>query len=84
MALPTLCGASLAWSERDNHVGLLLASAQPEAETGAILPGPTMQFEIKRPIVVDRCRYDFGLFLLGHGIRRRICRLNVSPADARS
>lgn len=84
MALPKLCSASLAWSERDNHVGLLLASAQPEDETGAILPGLTLQFEIKRPIVVDRCLYEFGLFLLEHGVRRRVYQLNVSPSDKRS
>lgn len=84
MALPKQCSASLALSERDNHVGLLLASAQPEDETGAILPGLTLQFEIKRPIVVDRCLYEFGLFLLEHGVRRRVYQLNVSPADKRS
>lgn len=84
MALPKLCSASLAWFERDNHVGLLLASAQPEDETGAILPGLTLQFVIKRPIVVDRCLYEFGLFLLEHGVRRRVYQLNVSPADKRS
>lgn len=84
MGLPKLCSVSLAWSERDNHVGLLLASAQPEDETGAILPGLTLQFEIKRPIVVDRCLYEFGLFLLEHGVRRRVYQLNVSPADKRS
>lgn len=84
MSLPKLCSASLVWSERDNHVGLLLASAQPEDETGAILPGLTLQFEIKRPIVVDRCLYEFGLFLLEHGVRRRVYQLNVSPTDKRS
>jgi hypothetical protein len=84
MAQPKLCSASLVWSERDNHVGLLLASAQPEDETGAILPGLTLQFEIKRPIVVDRYLYEFGLFLLEHGVRRRVYQLNVSPADKRS
>lgn len=84
MALPKLCSATLTWSERDNHVGLLLASAQPEDNTGAILPGLTLQLEIKRPIVVDRCLYEFGLFLLEHGVRRRVYQLNVSPADKRS
>lgn len=84
MSMPKLCSASLAWSERDNHLGLLLASAQPEDETGAILPGLTLQLEIKRPIVVDRCLYEFGLFLLEHGVRRRVYQLNVSPADKRS
>lgn len=84
MAMPKLCSASLAWSQRDNHVGLLLASAQPEDETGAILPGLTLQLEIKRPIVVDRCLYELGLFLLEHGVRRRVYQLNVSPANKRS
>ena len=50
----------------------------------AILPGLTLQFEIKRPIVVERCLYEFGLFLLDHGIRRRVYQLNVSPRDKRS
>jgi hypothetical protein len=84
MALPKLCSASMVWSERDNHVGLMLASVQPEDESGAILPGLTLQLEIKRPIVADRCLYEFGLFLLEYGVRRRVYQLNVSPADKRS
>jgi len=84
MAVPKLCSTSLVWSNRDNHVGLLLALTQPEDESGAILPGLTLQLEIKRPIVVDRCLYEFGLFLLEHGVRRRVYQLNVSPADKRS
>lgn len=84
MAMPKLCSASLVWSERDNHIGLLLTSAQPEDETGAILPGLTLQLGIKRPIVVNRCLYEFGLFLLEHGARRRVYQLNVSPSDKRS
>ena len=64
MAVLKLCSTSLVWSHRDNHVGLLLALTQPEDESRAILPGLTLQLEIKRPIVVDRCLYEFGLFLL--------------------
>lgn len=84
MAVPKLCAASFAWGERDNHAGLLLASAQPEDETGAIPPGLTLQLVVKRPVVVDRCLYEFGLFQLEQGIRRRVYQLNVSPADKRS
>ena len=84
MAIPKLCSVSLAWSERDNHMGLLLASAQPEDETGAILPGMTLQLIVKRPVVVDRCLYEFGLFQLEQGVRRRVYQLNVSPANKRS
>ncbi len=84
MATPKWCGVALNWTERDNHAGLLLATAQPEDATGAILPGMTLQLVVKRPIVVDRCLYEFGLFQLEQGVRRRVYQLNVSPADKRS
>ena len=84
MVMPKLCSVSLVWAERDNHMGLLLASAQPEDETGAIFPGMTLQLVVKRPVVVDRCLYEFGLFQLEQGVRRRVYQLNVSPANKRS
>ena len=80
MAFPKLCNVTLTWSERDNHAGLLLATAQPEDTTGAILPGMTLQLVVKRPLVVDRCLYELGLFQLDHGMRRRVYQLNVTPA----
>ena len=79
-----LCAVSLSWADRSNHIGLLLATAQPDDETGAIIPGLTLQLEVKRPVVVDRCQYEFGMFLLEHGVRRRVYQLNVTPRDKRS
>jgi hypothetical protein len=61
-----------------------MATAQPVDVTGAILPGLTLQFEIKRPVVVDRCWYELGLFQLEHRQRRRVYQLNVTPRDKRS
>ena len=84
LAQPKLCAAKLTWADRSNHIGLLLATAQPEDETGAIIPGLTLQLEVKRPVVVDRCQYEFGMFLLEHGVRRRVYQLNVTPRDKRS
>jgi len=78
------CSVPLLWADKDNHAGLLLATAQPEDDTGAFIPGVTLQLEIKRPIIVDRCLYEFGLFKLDHGVRRRVYQLHVSPADKRS
>ena len=78
------CAANFSWADRSNHTGLLLATAQPEDDTGAIIPGLTMQLEIKRPIIVNRCQYELGLFLLEHGTRRRVYQLNVTPRDKRS
>lgn len=78
------CAANLVWADRSNHSGLLLATAQPEDDTGAIIPGLTMQLEIKRPIIVNRCQYELGLFLLENGTRRRVYQLNVTPRDKRS
>lgn len=84
MAEAKFSAAQLRWAERDNHAGLLLASAQPEDATGAIIPGLTLQLEVKRPVVVDRCLYELGLFLLEHGIRHRVYQLHVSPPNKRS
>lgn len=84
MSVPKVCGATLVWAERPNHRGLLLASAQPEDETGALIPGLTLQLEIKKPVLVDRCLYEFGMFVLERGVRRRVYQVNVSPPDKRS
>ena len=84
LAQPKFCAAKLTWADRSNHIGLLLATAQPEDETGAIIPGLTLQLEVKRPVVVDRCQYEFGMFLLENGVRRRVYQLNVTPRNKRS
>ena len=49
------CAAHISWADRSNHMGLLLATAQPEDETGAIIPGLTLQLAVKRPVLVNRC-----------------------------
>ena len=84
LAQPKFCAASLTWVDRSNHTGLLLATAQPEDETGAIIPGLTLQLEVKRPVVANRCQYELGMFLLEHGVRRRVYQLNVTPRDKRT
>lgn len=84
LAQPKFCATNLLWADRNNHVGLLIATAQPEDDTSAIIPGLTLQLEVKRPIVVDRCQYEFGMFLLEQGARRRVYQLNVTPRDKRS
>jgi hypothetical protein len=84
MALPKICGADLSWSERGNHAGHLVATAALEDETGATIPGLTLQLEIKKPILVDRCLYELGVFILDAGVRRRAYQLNVCPPDKRS
>ena len=88
MALPKMCGADLSWSERGNHVGHLLATAALEDDTGATIPGLTLQLEVKKPIVVDRCLYELGVFILDAGVRRivlyKVERLRVTePAGQR-
>ena len=84
LSQPKFCAASLTWADRSNHTGLLMATAQPEDETGAIIPGLTLQLEVKRPAIVDRCQYELGMFLLENGVRRRVYQLNVTPRDKRS
>jgi hypothetical protein len=81
---PKFCDQDLTWAERNNHVGILLATIGVDDETGTTIPGLTLQLEVKRPIVVERCLYEFGLFLLEGGCRRRVYQLNVCPLDKRS
>ena len=75
---------SLIWAERNNHRGLLLSSFQVEDATGAYLAGVTLRLELKKPIVVNRCLYEFGLFKLHNGASRRAYQLNVTPLDKAS
>lgn len=84
LSTPKFCDAALVWEERVNHSGHLLALGTLEDATGALLPGLTLQLEVKRPIVADRCLYELGLFLLENGVRRRVYQLNVCPPDKRS
>lgn len=78
---PKFCAGEIEWVERTNHAGRLISTSVLEDDTGATIPGLTMQLEIKRPVVVDRCLYEFGLFLLEKGVRRRVYQLNVTPAN---
>lgn len=75
---------SLSWAEKNNHKGLLLSSFQIEDETGAYVAGVTIRLELKKPIVVNRCLYEFGLFKLHNGTSRRAYQLNVTPLDKAS
>lgn len=84
MAEPKFCDARLHWEVRSNQANRLIATAQPEDDTGAIMPGLTIQLEVKRAIVADRCLYELGLFMLEGGVRRRTYQLNVCPPDKRS
>ncbi len=72
---------SLSWAEKDNHKGLLISSFQVEDETAAYVAGVTVRLELKKPIVVDRCLYEFGLFKIHNGASRRAYQLNVTPFD---
>jgi hypothetical protein len=84
ISLTKVCGANLAWLERPNHAGHLIATAALEDETGATIPGLTLQIEVKKPVMVDRCLYEVGMFALEAGHRRRAYQLNVCPRDKRS
>lgn len=79
--VPKFCTGEIEWLERMNHAGRLISTCVLEDDTGATIPGLTMQLEIKRAVVVDRCLYEFGLFLLEKGVRRRVYQLNVTPSN---
>ena len=84
MALPKFYGGALIWAPKPNHGGILMALFQPEDDTGAIHPGLSVQLEVNVPLVVDRCRYEFGLFKLEGGVRKRAYQIAVTPKGKRS
>jgi hypothetical protein len=74
----------LLWAERDNHAGYMITTSSLDDDTGATIPGLTLQLEMKKPIVVDRCLYELGMFVLKGGRRYRAFQLHISPPDKRS
>ena len=81
MKVPKSSGAILHWGIKPNQANIQLATLQPEDDTGAYLPGLSIQLEVNLPIVADRCRYELGLFRLEQGIRRRVYQLAVAPMN---
>lgn len=84
MREPKFSAAPLVWETRTNQNNILMAIFQPEDETGAIIPGLSIQLEVKKAIVVDRCGYEMGLLKLVGKARRRVYQLAVTPPDKRS
>jgi hypothetical protein len=84
LELPKFCSAKLTWGEKKNHAGLLIATAALDDETGATIPGLTLQLEIKKAILVERFQFELGLFILVKGVRTRVYQLNVTPLDRKS
>ena len=84
MREPKFSAAPLVWESRPNQANILMATFQPEDETGAIIPGLSIQLEVKKAIVVDRCGYEMGLLKLVGKARRRAYQLAVTPPDKRS
>jgi len=81
---PKFCAAALHFQQKPNQGNLLIATCALEDDTGATLPGLTLQLEIRRPLIVDRWQFEFGLFLLQDGHRKRVYQLHSSPSDKRS
>lgn len=86
IAEPKFYSKDLEFSERTNHKGIFIATAQPEERDGTIIPGLSINIEYKGAIVVDRCDYEIGLFFLDFKVKhtKRVYQLHVCPEDKRS
>lgn len=84
MSVPKFIDSDLKLIARSNHIGHLVAISQPMDEDGAILPGLTVQLEIKSPIIVDRCLFLISLFQLHRGVKLRAYQLEVAPNNKRT
>lgn len=89
IARPKLTLRSPIWTPRSNHAGHLIATADLIDDSFATIPGLTVQFEVKAPVVVDSCLYLFSIMRLRSNSprspqRRPILQLEVAPYAKRT
>ena len=70
----------LRWAPRSNHAGHQVCSAPVFDDGGVAIPGLSVSLEVRAPLVAASCLYQFTLFKLLHGQRRRVYQLEVVPA----
>lgn len=71
------------WQTRGNHAGHLLGVAEMVDASGITMPGLTVQFEIKAPVVAVSCLYLFSIMRLSGRERKPIYQLEVTPKQKR-
>lgn len=70
----------MAWAKRSNHAGHQVCGAPLFDAAGVAIPGLTLGLEVRAPLVAASCLFQFTLFKLLHGHRRRAYQLEVVPA----
>lgn len=80
---PKLLVGELAWDEDPNQSRYILARFVVADESGATIPGLTVEFDFRHGMVATDCKFSFTLFSQ-HGNRRsRIYQIEVMPLDRR-
>jgi hypothetical protein len=69
---------------RKNHAGYVSASTRADDDTGATIPGLTIEIELKAPLLVDVCKHIVSIYLLRGGIKWRVYQIEVQPPGKRS
>ena len=78
---PKSAADELLWAERKNHVTHKFCISVLTDASGATIPGLTLVFEVKAPIHVNACLYQFTVLKLTHGLRQRAYQLEVLPRE---
>lgn len=84
LARPKLAGRWSGWERRSNHAGHVISTAELFELDGTTIPGVTVQFEVKAPVVALSCLFLLSVMQLTGRDRRRIFQLEVCPPSKRS
>lgn len=82
--LPKVASDPLVWEERGNHAGNKFCYSIVQDVSGAVLPGLTVQLEVRAPVKVVSCFFLFTLFKLADRQRLRVYQLEVAPLGKRT
>lgn len=75
---------NIEWSARPSNSSFIQHSENLLDESGATIPGLTVDLRIRQGLYVQDCRYDFSVFQIKGGRRLRVYQINVRPIDKSS
>lgn len=84
LARPKILLGDLVWGEDPTQSRYQLARFLVADESGATIPGLTVEFDFRRGDVVNDCKFSFTLFGRRGTVSRRVYQIEVVPPERKS
>jgi hypothetical protein len=81
LALSKTMIGDLDWNEKPSNSAFLEATSLLFDDTGATVPGLTVELRVRAGIYPEDCRFDFSLFQVKGSRRMRAYQINVRPVN---